>query len=251
MAALAAARTHLLELARKTRSGEITVALPPLAPRLRGPNCPRVNPLLELGFSNTLTQTRVVDLRQGREAVWEGMKGRARTAVRKAEKSGVTTRPAERDGDLEAYYDLHRETCARNGIAPHPHAYFNAVWRDFLTAGRALILLAEREGRVIAAENFGVYKNAAIYWTGAALKEGLAFEANSALQWAAIQRMIEAGLEWYETGEAFPGANVGKLKGLDEFKKSFGGELYPYYKGMIDMRLLRHRAFRVVQDIVR
>jgi hypothetical protein len=43
---------------------QLRVALPPLAPSLRGAEGPRVNPVLSLGFENSLTQTWMVDLRR-------------------------------------------------------------------------------------------------------------------------------------------------------------------------------------------
>ena len=54
-----------------------------------------------------------------------------------------------------------------------------------------------------------------------------------------MQWMIEHGFEWYETGEAFPNVQEGKNKGLNDFKKSFGGELYPFYKGRIVVDLTK------------
>ena len=248
---LSAAREQLVALAREHGSGEINVALAPMGKALRGSNCPRVNPLLELGFTNALSQTWVIDLRPGIDALWSSMAGRARTAIRKAEKSGVTTRPAGRPGDLDIYYAMHCETYGRTGAPPHPRAYFEAIWRDFLTSGLARIWFAEHAGGIVAAENFGVYKRAAIYWTGASRREGLAVEANSALQWAAIRWMADAGIEWYETGEAFPQAPGGKDRGLNDFKKSFGGELYPLYRGTIDMGSLTYNAFRMVRKIAK
>ena len=220
-------------LAKKYNVVQINLALSPLAPAFRGECCPRVNPLLQWRCQNTLTQTWVVDLRPGIEQLWQALEGRARTAIRKAEKTDVQVRVANRPGDLEIYYDLHCQTYRRTGVSPHPKAYFEAIWRNFVNNGLAYILFAERGNEVIAAENFGVYKQAAIYWTGAASDAGLAFNANSLLQWTAMQWMVQQGLCWYETGEAFPGATAGKLKGLNDFKKSFGGQLYPYYRGRI------------------
>ena len=47
--------------------------------------------------------------------------------------------------------------------------------------------------------------------------------------------MIESGVEWSETGEAFPAAREGKSQGLTQFKESFGGELYPIYRGRLEL----------------
>lgn len=234
--------------AKSQNAVDVRLSLPAMAPAWRGELCPRVNPLLEIGCCNTLTQTWVVDLRTGKEALWRGLEGRARTAVRKAEKSGVTVRLAGRPGDLDEYYRLHCKTYLRTGMQPHAKAYFEAIWRDFLPAGLACCWFAEHDGEVVAAETFAVFKGAALYWTGAASDKGLRLEANSLLQWTAMQWMMDNGLEWYETGEGFPGNRTGKKKGLNDFKKSFGGKLYPYYKGTLPQRGILPALYRGLRE---
>ncbi|MBM4201857.1 MAG: hypothetical protein FJ189_11300, partial [Gammaproteobacteria bacterium] len=85
------------------RAVELTISLPPLAPAFRGERCPRVNPLLDLGCDNTLTQTWMVDLNVSDTLLCEQMAGRARTAVRKAVQQGVRVRWDVRPGDAEQY----------------------------------------------------------------------------------------------------------------------------------------------------
>lgn len=242
-AILEAARDWLATRVGKGTCVEARVSLPAMAPAWRGPNCPRVNPLLEIGCDNALSQTWVVELGAGEETVWKGMEGRARTAVRKAEKAGVTVRAAG-PADRPLYYRLHRETYRRTGVPPHSEAYFEAIWSRFLAKNLARVWIAELNGEPVAAENFGVYKKAAIYWTGAANEKGLEAEANSLLQWTAMQWMMRNKIEWYETGEAFPHLNGGKAKGLSDFKKGFGGSLYPYYKGRLKISGLFGALYR-------
>lgn len=243
-------RDVLLTLSSKRACNEITLSIASLTPFVRGERCPRVNPLLELGCENTLSQTWVIDIRRGKAALWNSFEGRARTAIRKAEKLGVTVRLADQPDDLDRYYKLHCETYCRTGVTPHPKAYFEAIWRDFFSQGLARIWFAEVDGKVLAAENFGVFKGAAIYWTGAASTEGLEVGANPLLQWTAMQWMADAGVDWYETGEAFPNAPAGKARGLSDFKKSFGGELYPYYKGRINTEGKLFKIMKLVKGVV-
>lgn len=231
-AILEAARDRLMAHIGKGTCVEARISLPAMAPAWRGSNCPRVNPLLDIGCDNALTQTWVVDLGASEETVWKRMEGRARTAVRKAEKAGVTVREAL-PGDLPVYYRLHQETYRRTGVPPHSEAYFKAIWSHFLANRLARVWIAELNGEPVAAENLGIYKKAATYWTGAANAKGLEVEANSLLQWKAMQWMMGNGIEWYETGEAFPQLSDGKYKGISDFKKSFGGSLYPYFKGRL------------------
>ena len=237
---------ELRRLAGRRRTTRIDMTLAPLAPALRGERCPRTNPLLALGMENALTQTWIVDLRGGRDAAWDGMEGRARTTVRKAERAGLTVRVADGPRDLDEYYRLHLDTVARTGIAPHPKAYFERIWQDFMGSGTARVLVAEHAGRVVAARNFAVFKGASVCWTAASDAHALDLGANSLLQWRAMEWMVDAGIEWSETGEAFPAARTGKSQGLTMFKASFGGELYPIYRGRIELhQRLARRLYHV------
>jgi Acetyltransferase (GNAT) domain len=231
---------------------EITTALSPLTPRLLD-HRPRVNPLLDLGFDNTSTQSWLVDLSVGADPVWAGMKSRARRGVRKAEKAGIAVRVADRASDLDAYYSLHTETYERTGASSHPRAYFEAIWDHFVPLGLSQVFVAELGGDMIAARNFGVFKGSAIYWTGASGDAGLATGANHLLQWNAMEWMIDQGIRWAESGEAFPAAREGKDHGLSYFKESFGGELVPYFRGRIDLPSRRHAAIegaRLIREAV-
>ena len=200
----AAIVAHLGELSSWHRLRQARLSLSPLAPKFVGPQCPAVNPLLELGGENVVSQTWIVDLSRAPNALWESMEGRARTAVRKAESSGVSVREGTSD-DLDAYYEMHCETYARTGQPPHPRDYFASIWRDFLGRDRAVVLVAEQDGSPVAAQNFAVFKGAAAYWTGAATGAGLRVGANNLLQWEGLKRLAERGAAWYEAGEAFFG----------------------------------------------
>jgi hypothetical protein len=245
---LRALRKKVLSLANEGRCVEVRLFTSPMAPAFRGANCPRVNPLMDMGCENALTQTWVVELKPDKDALWSRMDGRARTAIRKAQKAGVVVREARED-DLDTYYDLHVETYRRTGMRSQQKEYFQAIWSHFLKEGLARVWIAEVEGKPVAAENFGVYKNAAVYWTGSASRKGLEVEANSLLQWTAIQWMADNGIEWYETGEAFPQALEGKTKGLNDFKKSFGGELYPFYRARLPVGGWGERLYRFKRNV--
>ena len=240
-----------LALTREYECSATTYSVAAMTPFIRGAQCPRVNPLLVLGCENTLGQTWVLDLSKGKSALWDQFQGRARTAIRKAEKHGVTVRLADRYDDLEIYFNLHCETYSRTGLTPHPKAYFQAIWRDFFMQGFSKIWFAELNGKVVAAENFGIFKGAAIYWTGAATTLGLEVEANSLLQWTAMQWMVDAKLSWYETGEAFPNLSVGKARGLSNFKKSFGGELYLYFKSRVRTESKMFKLMRLAKEVIK
>lgn len=224
--------------------------LPPLAPSYRGDSSPSVNPLLELGCENKVTQTWIIDLRKNEKQIWQGLETRARNDIRNAKKNGVTVRTATRSKeDLDSYYSLHSETYKRTGVIPHPREYFQAIWENFLPSGESEIFFAELDGKIIAAANFAIYKLGAYYWTGASSKLGLKANANSLLQWVAIQKFLNQGLDWYDNGEAFPGGS-GKEKALSDFKRSFGGELSPFFKGNLVFSPRKYLLFELTRELL-
>jgi len=226
-------REHLIRLAGRFGARQIDLALCPVAPAFRGAACPRVNPLLDLGVRNTLTQTYLIDLSRPQEELWQRLAPHCRTHVRRAEREGFLVREAQGPEDLEKIYRLHLMTYHKNGIPPHPQAYFRFIWERFAALGLARIFVAEREGRLVAANNQACYKKALSGWTAASRADLPTGGVNNLLHWAAIKQARQEGCLWYESGEGWPNAGRGKAKGLTGFKKSFGGELYPAYRGRI------------------
>jgi hypothetical protein len=224
-----AAVEHALAVASERSGTQLEVVLSSLAPGLRGPDAPRVNPLVELGLTDASGQTWIVPLAGGADVLWRGLRDRARAEIRRAEAAGVEVRRATAD-DLDVYYRLHRETYERTGAAPHPRAYFARIWEDFLVCGLAEVLVAELDGTALAARSYGTYKGAALYWTGASSAAGLEVGAGALVQWRAMCGLAERGFDLTETGEAFPGTEDAKLRGLSLHKASFGGRLEPFFK---------------------
>jgi len=231
-----AAMAELARLAATTHAIGIGGSLPTMAPAWRGPEGPRVNPLLNLGWQDCSSQTWVIDLRQGVDALWKSMEGRARTSVRKAEASGLIVRRSTDPAEWRSYYEMHLETYRRTGAEHHSSAYFQTIWEKLIPTSRAYVLFAESDGELIAAVNVGVYKRGCVYWTGCSRGDARESNATSLLLWTAIKNLAnEDFADWFDAGEAFPNIHTGKLHQLSEFKKSFGGILYPFFRGRQDV----------------
>ena len=239
------ARAHqeLARLASEDGCGSIFTRLSQMSPAWRGRQCPRVNPLIFFGYSNDLSQTYVIDLEPSIDRLWSMLLPYCRTHIRKAEKEGCSVRTSSGSvADLDIYYEMHCKTYHRSGISPHPREYFEAIWRNFVKEGLAVIFIAEKDGRAISADNEIHFKSAMSGWTAAGFSDASRIGANNLLHWRAMCWAKEAGAELYESGEAFPGAKGGKEKGLDSFKKSFGGKLFPIYRGRMDIEPQRGEA---------
>ncbi len=221
--------THVEEIATQFMAQRITVSLSPIC-KSSLTNIWGVNPLVEVGFSDISTHTRLIDLRQTDEGLWYGLAKDARQKIKLAQSLGYNVRRCAWRDFLEDYYRVHTETCYRTGIHPYPKAYFEGIaaqpeeyyslWVGFDIAGKP-----------VAFHNDARFKSVAMYHTGCSETIHLKSGINYLLFWEAICGERAEGLLWYESGEVFPAAKSGKEKGLTDFKSKFGGELHRVFRG--------------------
>jgi hypothetical protein len=176
--------------------------------------------LAGLGYRQDAYRTLVLYL-EGRteEDLWKGCEGRARTAVRKAQRLGVEVETAadlsflpEYMGMAEAVYARHRHR------APIPLDFYRALWACFWPGGNLQVLLARHESRVVAAGVFLGHGQRLYYLDGVSRPEGYRLGANNLLQWQVIRWAREEGYEVYD----MMGAGIPEIA---RFKRSFGSHL--------------------------
>ncbi len=228
-------RAGLMEIAGHENAYRIELAMAPLAPaRLEGNG---VNPLALLGCAEASTQSWVLKL-SGRDEdeLWRNLEHRVRKTVNKAERNEIKVRPLELS-DQADFLRLHTKASARNQLSAKPDAYIEAIFHNFIANDLATGFCAVApSGETIAIHIFALYKSAALYWVVASDNEALNSGANDLVQWHAIRTFARSGLTHYECGEAFPGAPAGKRRRISDFKKGFGGELTPYFRGALVAR---------------
>jgi len=240
---------YLLQIASVSAAIVVEAQIAPLTPCLYKPNAPKVNPLVPAGFENTQGETWMVDLTGSPEDIRSRYSDSTRYELRKSNRSTFYVREATGLKDFDTYYRLHLETCARTGAVPHADAYFRAIFERFVPFGLARILFLERDSEVVAAHNTALYKGGALYWTGASLsdKEG---GDNRVLMDAQIIVARENGCARYETGEAFVNPRTSKERGLSHFKRSFGAELHPFYRGLLRPERLSSRILLGLREML-
>ncbi|MFL5576944.1 MAG: GNAT family N-acetyltransferase [Gemmatimonadaceae bacterium] len=178
----------------------------------------------------------VLDLEGGFEQVWaRRFTGSARTAVRKAERAGLTVECDTSGRLVPVYYDLYMRSIERwagGGRTPLPIARWRGRRRDPL---RKLQLITERlgdacriwlaslDGRPAAAIIVLLQGRNASYWRGA-MDEASAgpTRANYLLHSRAIEDACRAGCLHYHMGE------TGSSASLAQFKSRFGAAACEY-----------------------
>ena len=215
---------YISNIAKIYAIDKLEISLPALAIK----NFYYLNPIKQLGLDDISTKTYLINLQnKSNDDLWNNMEKRSRTAIRKAKKNNIRIKQTRALDDLKEYYRLHCETYKRTKAKPHPFSYFKIICEKKW----ANIFFAYLEDKLIATLNVCVFKNNALYWTSASDHKFSSLGANNLLQWHAIKWAKSKGCEWYESGEAMLNTNNSKFIGLTKFKKSFGGKLYPFYKG--------------------
>ncbi len=238
-------------LSTQHHARRVDLSCPPLAPDLLDSSVIKPNPLCHFGTKDASTQSWVLQLfDKSEDQLWRSLEHRCRKQVNKAQRHQLSAEIVTPDpGLLDTYYKLHQQTCLRNGIPTHPRAYFEEIFGPVSRSGLCQSCIVRQGHDILTIHNFLIYKGAALYWTTAGNDEALHLCANDFGIWHAITEFRDKGIKFLECGEAFPGARGGKLKGLNDFKKSFGGELYPYFRGQIVYRPITESLMEIARQL--
>jgi lipid II:glycine glycyltransferase (peptidoglycan interpeptide bridge formation enzyme) len=177
-------------------------------------------------------RTIVMDIKDVDEVILGRMKQKARYNIRLAEKKGVTVRAWD---DIEGFHAMVQVTGGRDGFGVHSLDYYRRAYELFHPTGICELLVAEFDGKPLAALMVFAHGRRAWYVYGASNNEERNRMPTYLLQWEAIRWAKARGCEEYDLWgvpdenedilEAnFETRNDG-LWGVYRFKRGFGGEL--------------------------
>ena len=177
-------------------------------------------------------RTIVVNIQGSEEDILNRMKQKCRYNIRLAEKKGITTRVWD---DLEGFHKLMTVTGGRDGFGVHSYDYYRRAYDLFHPAGRVEMLVAEFEGKPLAALMVFVCGKRAWYLYGASTDEERNRMPTYSLQWEAMRWAKAHGAEEYDLWgvpdkdekilEAQFKSRLDGLWGVYRFKRGFGGEV--------------------------
>jgi peptidoglycan pentaglycine glycine transferase (the first glycine) len=198
----------------------------------------------QVQFRNTV----LLDLDRPEDEILAAMKQKTRYNVGLATRRDVNVHPGTAE-DLGTFYELYEETSRRNSFLIRPPGYYHDVWRAFLEAGQAELLLASVEGNVVAGLMLFIFGPTAWYLYGASSPRHRQRMPNYLLQWEAIRCARAAGCTLYdlwgapdELDESDP------MWGVYRFKLGLGGELARGL-GAWDLPVQR-TAYRLFTDVL-
>ena len=177
-------------------------------------------------------RTIVVDIRGTEDEILARMKQKTRYNIRLAEKKGVTVRTWD---DIPAFHKMMLVTGGRDNFGVHSQEYYRRAYELFHPTGMAELLVAEYEGKPLAALMVFARGQRAWYVYGASNDEERNRMPTYLLQWEAMKWARSKGAEEYDLW-GVPDEDESKLEaqfetrhdglwGVYRFKRGFGGEL--------------------------
>ena len=177
-------------------------------------------------------RTIVVDISGSEEDILGRMKQKCRYNIRLAEKKGVTVKPWT---DIKGFHDLMKLTSGRDGFGVHSLDYYDRVFKLFHPAGMAEMLVAEFDGKPLAALMVFSRGKRAWYLYGASSDEERNRMPAYLLQWEAMRWAKAKGADEYDlwgvpdedenTLESQFESRQDGLWGVYRFKRGFGGKI--------------------------
>ncbi len=173
--------------------------------------------------------TVILDLSLSEEELLSRMKSKTRYNIRLAAKKGVKVREAA-VSELDAWYEMYRETAQRDNITIHEAEYYRAPFRLTETFSgpkpQMRLFMASIDERDAAGIIVAAYGKRATYLYGASNNYKRNYMPAYALQWQAITWARKNGCTSYDFFGIPPTKNPDHpMHGLYRFKTGFGGEI--------------------------
>lgn len=177
-------------------------------------------------------RTIVINIKDDEDIILARMKPKCRYNIRLAEKKGVTVRAWD---DIPAFHAMMQVTGGRDNFGVHSKEYYQRAYDVFHLKEKCELLVAEYEGKPLAALMVFANGKRAWYVYGASNDEERNRMPTYLLQWEAIRWAKSHGCEEYdlwgvpdeneETLEANFETRHDGLWGVYRFKRGFGGEV--------------------------
>jgi CelD/BcsL family acetyltransferase involved in cellulose biosynthesis len=162
-------------------------------------------------------RTYLVDLRQEEEALWAGLARRCRSAVRKAQRAGLTVVREEGTEYVDDFWKMSLDVFGRSGIKPtYSRDLLEKVAHGLSASASILVMSVMRDGQRLSTQLLPHDGHTAYAWAAASFSEHRKLSLSNILDWESILETRRMGLSRYDLVSIYGGPGF--------YKKSFGAE---------------------------
>ena len=176
--------------------------------------------------------TAFLDLQQEEDALWMGLNGKCRNAVRYAQRQGVTARIANELPYFDRFYHFYREIRTKRNTKYITYNELRMKFDAFTRQGLGDLWVAFLDEIPLAYAFIWKYKRTINFVYGSSDEGSWSYKPNNLIQWELIAYYKQQGYTLYNMwgirnmnfSETRPPAER-EIEGYGKFKLSFGAEL--------------------------
>ena len=166
-------------------------------------------------------KTIILNLSREEATIRSNFHQKWRNCLSKSEKAGVTVRAGKDPAIFQEFIPLFSKLITEKNFSVDLDIdFYSSVQRVAVEGEKFFVMLAEKDGEVIAGHVASILGDTCVYLLGASSNTGRKMNAAYLLQWKAIQLGKAEGCRWYDLGGIEPEGNPGVYK----FKKRMGGQ---------------------------
>lgn len=188
--------------------------------------------LVNNGWQEKKIGTFLIDLTKSEEELWNNIdKQSGRKAIRRSQNKNVVIKPIKNLQDLKIHHSLLNEGKKMANIGKYPFSNLQYFWTMLENVGRFGFIAWQNE-IPLASTLVTTYNGYINEWGFADSKfnrENL-LNATDLIKWHIIKWGHESGYRIFDLSGVNPNATSGKEKGIFNFKKKWGGQLYDLYQ---------------------
>ena len=188
------------------------------------------------GYEKRAWATYVVDLEADIDVLWSRIdRGSGRSAVRRAQRAGVSVRRLERREELEGLVVCEQEHARARGLAARPEQRWYALWDALRPHGLLQIFVAEHEGRAVGYTPVKLFNQKMhLIKPVQAVRHGL--PVGDQLVWELICWGRAQGHRWFDLSGVSPRPENDRDRGIRHFKSKWGGAYVEYHEWSARLR---------------
>jgi lipid II:glycine glycyltransferase (peptidoglycan interpeptide bridge formation enzyme) len=190
---------------------------------LSSPGIVDFRPFLWARYTVTPSYTYKIDLRRGKEEVWNNLSKYLKKNIKNAQKKNIIIEEKSGIDNINYVFDSVQQRFAEQNMnLSLKRAYIHDIVRQFDQSALKYYQAYYNE-EVIGALLCTIYKDTISAWIGGVRNASNAIESNELLYWEAISRAIQGGYSWFE----IIGANTRRLC---EFKARYCPEVQLFFQ---------------------
>jgi CelD/BcsL family acetyltransferase involved in cellulose biosynthesis len=152
--------------------------------------------------------------------LWTNLARDKKRAIRKAEYHGLEICESSDQAELTKYFEIYKVTMKRHSREGLEQRFFDLVYTNLVSRGKAKLFLANYRGKVVAGIILLLHAGRAHWWSGASAEEAWQVHANDLLLWHAIQWASKVEIRTIDLGPT----PSDPASGLNIFKRHFGAQ---------------------------